>query len=54
MGVEVERRGEERKNRGVIQEDEHIFGLKADLLQCSKLSPLRLEPLPSSGLTILT
>ena len=54
MGVEVERRGGERKEGGVIQEDEHIFGLKADLLQCSKLSPLKIEPLPSPGLTILT
>ena len=32
MGVEVERRGGERKEGGVIQEDEHIFGLKEDLL----------------------
>ena len=52
MGVEVGRRGGERKEGGVIQEDEHIFGLKADLLQCSKLSQLietRTPPLPRSS-----
>ena len=52
MGVEVERRGGERTEGGVIQEDEHIFGLKADFLQCSKLSPLietRTLPLPRSN-----
>ena len=36
----------------MIQGDEHIFGLKADLLQCSKLFPLietRTPPLPRSN-----